>query len=160
MDTEPEHIQLDPEQFARVWRRVVPEGKPCPVELVTPPQPVENSRPLSLNGCLLQELEQWRSLCVISRPLAQQSYQRGKRLAVADYLLTGKWNFPVKQAAFQRQPLRERLRTLFLTSQTLEKEYVQRSKNTSAPELQPLFTQLAEEHHELQRKIRKILEYS
>lgn len=180
MSGETESIALDPEQFARVWNRVVPEGKNCPVELNTPASAAaqrSNSFPLGegamessvfLRKQTLTELRRWRSYqgltsCVghpsALHTLSRRSYYHARRLAAALFLITGGWYLPRNQVTPRRwSSLRGGLRSLFQSSQQEEARYRQSAEKTQDPLLRQLFLDLAEEHQTQQKQIRRMLE--
>lgn len=179
MSGETESISLDPEQFARVWKRVVPEGQSCPVELNAPQaaSPPSDDFPLGegalassafLREQIMAELRRWRSYQGLTsfaghpaalHTLARRSHSQAKRLAAALFLITGGWYLPQNQVTPRRwASLRAGFRSLFQSSQRLEAGYRRAAEETRDPLLHQLFLELAEAHRRQQDQIRRMLE--
>lgn len=182
MDNELDPIALDPELFARVWKRVAPDEAACPVELdvkLPPPNPGRDTFPLGdeasgsshfLQERILLELRRWRSYQYLAcfpgqhsllSSLASQTHARARRLTAALFLITGGWYFPAGQAKARRWPnLRAGLRSLFRSSQRDEADYRQAAEATADPLLRALFLELANENQIQQNQLRRLLEQS
>lgn len=180
MDNEIKCAPLDPEQFARVWKRVMPDETSSPVVLNVQERPTTQSPacfPLGeeamdstsfLRERILLELCRWRSyqgLGIFTKQssalgyLTRQTESRARRLAAALFLITGGWYLPLRDAAPQRWPnFRTALRSLFRSSQRDEASYRGAAEKTSDPLLNQLFLELAEESQLHQAQIRKLLE--
>jgi len=175
---------VDPEVFRRVWNRVMPDQKDCPVVPVfrpsppqephrrpTPPPTPRPPAPADTGELLRRRMEQlhtglsqarWLVRRLGSGPLLARLFmerQRAmERLAAARFLATGQRRRPEGSAPSPTLPLPTALREQFFWEQQWAKDCLLTSDEVSDPALKELFRQLARQSHVRARDIRAQLE--
>lgn len=169
-------------QFARVWKRVMPEGGPIlpafpvqPVEVAKQAETVPETRPAaveedSLVRFLKEQIAGEQRLCREGRQLWRRTYcgdfaacadsaeKRARRLAAELYLLTGEWRLsgPGKQSA--QDGGRVSLRALHGSLRALELGYLAQAERTEDGETAALLKENARRCHKDGVGLRRLLE--
>lgn len=173
----------DPDRFARIWKRVMPEEREfCPIELIgegaaqpgsgpKAPQPRRQDRgghaaaPF-LRRQIMAELNGWQACLALSRQgsglpqnMAARKLTHARRLSAAYFLLTGIQFLPTGQVGARqgmgRAGLAERLRA----EEENEKRYRQAAEEMEGDAtLSALFRELAGETAAHAARVRSLLE--
>lgn len=143
--------QAEALQFARVWKRVMPEGGP-----ILPSIPAQEVKPAEARPETLPEtgeeapaarfrraqIDAEQRICREGRQLwrrtgcpefaacAKDAGARARRLAAGLYLLTGKWYLPAPESRPMPEGGRPGLRTLYCGLQALEQGYLAQAAQT------------------------------
>lgn len=167
--------QQEAETFARVWQRVAPDPdaspiqpRPLPVPAQTPPPDDCASR--LLRGLVTTELIQWRRCRTLAKQtgqrtlvaIAEQTFQRARRLSGALFLRSQVWYFPLTDPRpSKRRPIpvqmpRSGYSALFQGAQSLQTRYEAAARQAEPPEL-ALFRSAVEELTGEQRTLLQLL---
>lgn len=173
----------DADRFARIWKRVAPEGaETAPVRLVVhPPEEApaaaEPGFPLGegsagegelLRRFIVRELQSWKTYAALagsgkgSTPLKScgaDELHHARRLSAAYFLISGIRYLPSESTAGLHWPSREQgLRELFQAGQQSERDYRMAAERTADPALSALYLELAREEAVHTARVRLALE--
>lgn len=154
----PQRQGADPASFARVWNRVSAANGGSQIEIQKPAEqgaPSAQGQEEFLHRRILAELADHRTCARLAggsfggqmiRAIAGDKLSQARRLSAACFLLTGKWFFPLREAApLPFQNWQEGMRTVFLRAGQGAEEYHGAAEQAEDPSLRDLFRRLAEE---------------
>lgn len=176
----------DPDQFARIWKRVVPEEReyspiqPLKTEGVpekrgqaeAPPPCLGKGHPMAsfLRRQIMNELSDWQVYLTLAqhrngalRSIAMQELFHARRLSAAYFLITGIRYLPIEQtrarSGSHRMDLQAELRGRVQAEEQGEATYRQAAEQAGADAiLKTLFLELAAEEGKHAARIRQMLE--